>query len=157
MNIYIFFCELFPYLYIKKKYPSLFAKYHSSYDKQKVACYFRFIPITYSLLHLNKYSINTSIQPWIREESAHLRKGSQWLETFDQIVEECFIGDKGEEVSYSRQLRLSEPGCVSAWMFPSSFFEWDAISPGGLPAMIESSCSISNCVTTVYSRNPIVR
>lgn len=47
-------------------------------------------------------------QPWIREESAHLRKGSQWLETFDQIVEECFIGDKDEEVSYSRQLRLSE-------------------------------------------------
>lgn len=59
--------------------------------------------------HLNKYSINTTHSVYPHHEfvnSVCITKAKG--ETFGQIVEECFIGDKDEEVSYSRQVRLSE-------------------------------------------------
>lgn len=62
----------------------------------------------YFASHLNKYSINTMHSMYRYHEfvnSLYITKVSKerpGLDTFGQIVEECFIGDKDEEVSYSR-------------------------------------------------------
>lgn len=56
-NIWIHIFEPFSYLYVKKKYPSLFAKYIFRMITKKRCMLFYIHPYYF---HLNKYSINTS-------------------------------------------------------------------------------------------------
>lgn len=163
INIQIHVTKIFEYISLnyfsifttKKKISIFICQIHTSYDNQKRCTLFQIHPYYF---HLNN-SINTSCiyilsHEFVKSPRIYEREANGWkrLTKLQKSVlsaiktKKCRIpGNFGFQ-----RLRIG----VNV---PSSFFEQDAISPGRLSAMIESSCSISNCVTTVYSRNPIVQ